>query len=134
MSSSGSRSGGGFVRLNLLSLTMTLGRHHVPAAGGWRRVAFPLAMSTLGTSRTTPRPTNLADPLARCCSQLMVGTLSVFFRFGPSRENAPRWWFSPGALVAALRLARGLGGAVVLSVRTSPTTTPPTARSAPPSA
>jgi membrane protein len=33
---------------------------------------------------------------------VMVGALTVFYRFGPSRTNAPRRWLSPGAVAAAL--------------------------------
>lgn len=32
----------------------------------------------------------------------MVGVLTVFYCFGPSRERAPRWWLSPGAVISAL--------------------------------
>ena len=32
----------------------------------------------------------------------MTGALTVFYRFGPNREHAPRWWLSPGAVIAAL--------------------------------
>ena len=90
----------GFVRLNLLSLTMTLGAIVFLLLAVGAVVAFPLVMSTLGLKDFTATTTWLIRwPLLFA---LMMGALSVFYRFGPSRDGAPRWWFSPGAVVAAL--------------------------------
>jgi membrane protein len=33
---------------------------------------------------------------------LLTGTLMMFYRVGPSRDVSPRWWLSPGAVIAAL--------------------------------
>jgi membrane protein len=89
-----------FVRLNLLSLTVTLGAIVFLMLTVGAVVAFPLVMSTFGLKAFTATTTWLVRwPLLLA---LMVGVLSVFYRIGPSREHAPRWWLSPGALVAAL--------------------------------
>jgi membrane protein len=89
-----------FVRLNLLSLTMTLGAIIFLLLAVGAVVAFPLVMSTFGLKDFTATATWLVRwPLLLA---LMVGTLTVFYRFGPSRDGAPRGWFSPGAVIAAL--------------------------------
>ena len=89
-----------FVRLNLLSLTMTLGAIVFLLLAVGAVVAFPLVMSTFGLKDFTATTTWLIRwPLLLA---LMVGALTVFYRFGPSRQSAPRWWFSPGAVIAAL--------------------------------
>jgi membrane protein len=61
-------------------------------------VAFPLAMSAFGVKNFT------ATWLIRwpLLLVLMTGVLAVFYRFGPCRDAAPRWWVSPGAVIAAL--------------------------------
>ena len=89
-----------FVRLNLLSLTMTLGAIVFLMLAVGAVVAFPLVMSTFGLKDFTATTTWLVRwPLLFA---LMTGTLTLFYRFGPSRENAPHWWFSPGAVISAL--------------------------------
>jgi membrane protein len=89
-----------FVRLNALSLTMTFGAIVFLLLAVGAVVAFPLVMSTLGLKDFTATTTWLIRwPMLLA---LMVGALTVFYRFGPSRDGAPRWWFSPGALIAAL--------------------------------
>ena len=89
-----------FVRLNLLSLTMTLGAILFLMLAVGAVVAFPLVMSTFGLKAYTATTTWLIRwPLLLV---VMVGTLSAFYRFGPSRDGAPRRWFSPGAVVASL--------------------------------
>jgi membrane protein len=89
-----------FVRLNLLSLTLTLGVIAFLLLAVGAVVAFPLVMSTFGLKDFTATTTWLIRwPLLLA---LMTGALTVFYRFGPSRQNAVRAWFSPGALIAAL--------------------------------
>jgi len=90
----------GFVRLNLLSLTMTAGVIVFLLLAVGAVVAFPLVMSTFGQKDFTATATWLIRwPLLLA---LMTGALTVFYRFGPSRPGAPRSWFSPGAMIAAL--------------------------------
>ena len=63
-------------------------------------VAFPLLMSTLGLKAFTATTTWLIRwPMLFA---LMAGMLTLFYRFGPNRGRAPRWWLSPGAIIAAL--------------------------------
>ena len=87
-----------FVRLNALSLTMTLGAIVFLLLAVSAVVAFPLAMSAFGVKNFT------ATWLIRwpLLLALMTGALVVFYRFGPCRDAAPRWWVSPGAVIAAL--------------------------------
>ncbi|MEA3025832.1 MAG: rane protein [Alphaproteobacteria bacterium] len=90
----------GFVRLNLLSLTMTLGVIVFLLLAVGAVVAFPLVMSTFGLKDFMAATTWLIRwPLLLV---LMTGALTVFYRFGPSRPQPPRPWFSPGAVIAAL--------------------------------
>jgi membrane protein len=92
--------GRSFIRLNLLSLTMTLGVIAFLMLAVGAVVAFPLVMSTFGLKEFTATTTWLIRwPLLLA---LMIGALTVFYRFGPHRQNAPRWWVSPGAVIAAL--------------------------------
>ena len=89
-----------FVRLNVLSLTMTLGAIVFLLRAVGAVVAFPLVMSTFGLKSITGTATWLIRwPLLLV---LMIGALAVFYRFGPCRDAAPRWWLSPGAAIAAL--------------------------------
>ena len=89
-----------FVWLNLLSLTLTLGAIGFLLAAVGAVVAFPLIMSAFGLKDVADAATWLIRwPLLLV---LMIGALSVFYRFGPCRDAAPRWWVSPGAMIAAL--------------------------------
>jgi membrane protein len=89
-----------FIRLNLLSLSFTVGAIAFVMLAVGAVVAFPLVMSALGLKHFMDTATWLVRwPLLLA---LLTGTLSVFYRFGPSREASPRWWLSPGAVVAAL--------------------------------
>ena len=84
----------------LLSLTMTVGVIVFLLLAVGAVVAFPLVMSTFGLKDFTATTTWLIRwPLLLA---LMTGALTVFYRFGPSRQNTPRPWFSPGAVIAAL--------------------------------
>lgn len=89
-----------FGRLNLLSLSFTVGAIAFVMLAVGAVVAFPLLMSAFGWKDFMDTATWLVRwPLLFA---LLAGTLMVFYRFGPSREVSPRWWLSPGALVAAL--------------------------------
>jgi membrane protein len=98
----------------LLSLSLTLGAIVFLLLAVGAVVAFPLVMSAFGMKDFMDTATWLVRwPLLFA---LLTGTLMVFYRFGPSRDVSP-------AVVALARrrgrgaaLARGLGGAVVLSV------------------
>jgi membrane protein len=89
-----------FVRLNLLSLSLTFGAIAFLLVAVGAVVAFPLVMSTFGLKDFLDVTAWLIRwPLLLV---VMVGALTVFYRFGPSRTSAPRRWLSPGAVVAAL--------------------------------
>jgi membrane protein len=89
-----------FVRLNLMSLGMTAGAILFLMLAVGAVVAFPLVMSTFGLKDFTATTTWLIRwPLLLA---LMVGTLTLFYRFGPNHRSVPRSWFSPGAVIAAL--------------------------------
>jgi membrane protein len=89
-----------FVRLNLLSLSLTLGAIVFLLLAVGAVVAFPLAMSAFGLKDFMDTTTWLIRwPLLFV---LLMATLAVFYRFGPSREIAPRRWLTPGAMIAAL--------------------------------
>jgi membrane protein len=89
-----------FMRLNALSLAMTFGAIVFLLLAVSAVVAFPLVMSTFGLKNITGMATWLIRwPLLLA---MMIGALAVFYRFGPCRDRAPRWWISPGAVIAAL--------------------------------
>src|SRR4029079_7425742 len=89
-----------FLRLNALSLAMTLGAIVFLMLAVGAVVAFPLAMSTFGLKAYTATTTWLIRwPLLFV---LTVAALAVFYRFGPSRAEARRRWLTPGAIAAAL--------------------------------
>ena len=77
----------GFVRLNLMSLGMTAGAILFLMLAVGAVVAFPLVMSTFGLKDFTATTTWLIRwPLLLA---LMIGTLTLFYRFGPNRRSAP---------------------------------------------
>ena len=89
-----------FVRLNALSLAMTAGVIVFLLLDVGAVVAFPLVLSTFGLKDFSATTTCLI----RCplLLALMIGALTVFYRFAPCRPRASRGWFSPGAVIAAL--------------------------------
>jgi membrane protein len=98
-----------FVRLNLASLTLTFGAIVFLLISIGAVVAFPLVMSTFGLKPLTGvAPWLLRWPVLFA---VMVAMLSVFYRFGPSRNGTQRaWqraWVTPGVLVAALAWLAG---------------------------
>jgi membrane protein len=95
----------GFVRLNAISLTFTLGAILFLLLTIGAVVAFPLVMSTFGLASLTDLTTWLVRwPVLFA---LILVSLAVLYRFGPSRTNA-RWrWITPGILFAALAWIAG---------------------------
>jgi len=95
----------GFVRLNLLSLTLTLGAIAFLLIAIGAVVAFPLVMSTFGLKALT----GVAPWLVRwpVLLAVMIVVLTVFYRFGPSRAAMRQAWMTPGVLVAALAWLAG---------------------------
>jgi membrane protein len=89
-----------FVKLNLISLALTLGALGVVLAAIGTVVVFPLVLSWIGLGSATQS----AIAVLRWPAMLVVLllALAVLYRVGPSRR-APRWqWLSVGALAAAL--------------------------------
>jgi membrane protein len=96
----GEREGRGFLKLNLTSLTFTIGSIAALLLMVGAVVAFPLALDHIGLAPESQFIVSMARwPLLLA---ILVIALGVLYRFGPSRR-APRWeWLSVGALVAAL--------------------------------
>jgi membrane protein len=89
-----------FIRLNLTSLTFTVGGIVALLLMVGAVVAFPLALDHLGIAPES----KLIVALARwpLLFVILLAALAVLYRFAPSRD-APRWqWLSIGALTAAL--------------------------------
>jgi membrane protein len=90
----------GFVKLNLVSLTFTVGGIVALLLLVGAVVAFPLALDHIGLAPQSQFIVSLARwPLLFV---VLVVALGILYRFGPSRRAA-RWeWLSVGALAAAL--------------------------------
>ncbi len=89
-----------FVRLTLVSLTFTLGMIAFLILAMLAVVALPIVLNSIGFGSVAD---TLLD-LGRWPIMLMVlvGALSLIYRYGPSR-NAARWqWISWGAAAAAV--------------------------------
>jgi membrane protein len=90
----------GFIKLNLISLSFTVGAIVALLLMVGAVVAFPLALDHLGIAPES----KLIVALARWPLLLVIllAALAVLYRFAPSRD-APRWqWLSIGAVAAAL--------------------------------
>ncbi len=89
----------GFVRLNLISLTFTLGALLYVLVGVGAVAVVPLIFAWFGVAGWGPWIlAALRWPLVLLVALL---ALSLLYRFGPSRSEA-RWeWITPGSLVAA---------------------------------
>jgi membrane protein len=89
----------GFVKLNLVSLAFTVLLLVFLALAMAAMVAAPVAMQAIYLD---PKSRVLAALRWPVLLLLVMGGLSVIYRFGPSREH-PRWrWVTVGGLVAAL--------------------------------
>lgn len=94
-----------FVRLNAVSLTLTLGAVVFLLLAVGAVVAFPLVMSAFGLKEITDTTTWLIRwPVLLA---LTLGALLVLYRFGPSERTAHRRWITPGALFAAIAWIAG---------------------------
>lgn len=92
----------GFIRLNLLSLAMTLGAILGIIAMLALIAVLPILLDTvLAGSRGESVARLLRWPLLLA---LLIGGLAVLYRFGPSRQGAAWQWISPGALLATAGL------------------------------
>jgi membrane protein len=90
----------GFIKLNLISLTFTVGAIAALLLMVGAVVAFPLALDHLGIAPES----KLIVALARWPLLLVIllAALAMLYRFAPSRD-APRWqWLSIGAVTAAV--------------------------------
>jgi len=90
----------GFIKLNLISLSFTIGGIVALLLMVAAVVAFPLALDHLGIAPES----KLIVALARWPLLLVIllAALAILYRFAPSRD-APRWqWLSIGAITAAL--------------------------------
>jgi membrane protein len=89
-----------FIKLNLMSLTFTLGAIFfiILAIGGI--IVLPIILDFIGLGQGTEWLLALARwPI------LLVGVvagLSLIYRFGPSRDKAEWRWVTPGGIVAAI--------------------------------
>jgi membrane protein len=89
----------GFLKLNLISLAFTVLLLVFLALAMAAMVAAPVAIETL---RLDPKSRVLAALRWPILLLIVMGGLSIVYRFGPSREH-PRWrWVTAGGLVAAL--------------------------------
>jgi membrane protein len=89
-----------FIRLNLLSLTFTVGGIAALLLMVGAVVALPLLLDHLGLGGQSKMIISLARwPLLLA---MLLLALAVLYRFGPSRREARWTWLSVGAVAAAL--------------------------------
>lgn len=90
----------GFIKLNLLSIGLTLAAIMVLIAALTAMVAVPALLATVGMSQA-------GELLLRYGRWAALAALALFglaalYRYGPSRD-APKWrWVSPGSIVATV--------------------------------
>jgi len=90
----------GFIRLNAISLSFTVGGVLFVVAALWSIVVVPVIIDYVGFSGFS----NLLLRAGRWPAMFLVLTfaLAIIYRYGPSRE-APRWrWITWGSAIAAL--------------------------------
>ncbi|HEU0217473.1 MAG TPA: YihY/virulence factor BrkB family protein [Stellaceae bacterium] len=90
----------GFIRLNLVSLTMTVGTLAFVLVLIGVLVGFPLAMKFIGLEAWTE--TILRWSRWPVIVLLLLLALATLYRFGPSPRGAKWRWISPGAVVATV--------------------------------
>ncbi|MEE1612615.1 YihY/virulence factor BrkB family protein [Microvirga sp. CF3016] len=89
-----------FIKLNLLSLSFTLGAIAFILVALAGIIVLPIALNFIGLGSGTEWLVSLARwPI------LLIGVvfgLSLIYRFGPSRDKAEWRWVTPGGIVAAV--------------------------------
>jgi membrane protein len=100
----------GFVKLNLISLSLTFGAIASLLLALSAVVVLPLLFGWLGLSSFTE--TIIAILRWPALLLLVMTGLAVLYRYGPSRTKAKREWLSVGTIFAALAW---LGGSALLS-------------------
>ena len=90
----------GFIKLNLISLALTIGAILSLLVALGSIVVLPLVLSSFGSGGWTETLLRVVRwPVLIC---LVVFGLAILYRFGPSRES-PRWeWLSVGSAFAAI--------------------------------
>src|SRR4051794_2714580 len=89
----------GFIKLNLISLTFTLGAVLALLTAVGAVVALPLVLTYLGLEQQAGFLPLLRWPALLI---LVVLGLALLYRFGPSRRD-PKWrWVTPGSIFAIL--------------------------------
>ena len=117
-----------FVRLNLVSLLFTLGAILIG-------ILFIVERRDRAGGAGLGRPRSVAETLISLPRWPVlfiaaVAAISILYRYGPSRERAKWRWVDLGQRARHGRLAARLDPVLLVPRRISPTTTPPTARSA----
>lgn len=97
-----------FFKLNLVSLSLTVGMVLAVVVGLLLMVALPVAFSVVGMEETTKTMLNILRWPALAFG-FMIG-LAVLYRYAPSREK-PKWrWVSWGSVLATLLWIIASGG------------------------
>jgi membrane protein len=100
----------GFIRLNIISLTLTIGAIISLMIMVGAVVAIPLVLERLGLGEQTEAIVSWGRwPVLLA---LLLVALAILYRFGPSRTKARWQWLSVGAVTAAMAW---LAGSALLS-------------------
>lgn len=97
-----------FVRLNRLSLSLTLGMVVAVIIILLLMVALPIAFRTVGMEEATKTALNILRWPALAIA-FMLG-LAVLYRYGPSREKAKWRWVTWGSVIATILWVIASGG------------------------
>lgn len=89
-----------FLRLNLLSLAMTVGAIAVILLAIGAVILFPLVLDWFGLASSAEWTISLLRWPALML--MLIAGLAVLYRFGPSRRQARWQWLSVGSVAAAL--------------------------------
>ena len=89
-----------FIKLNLISLTFTLGAIVALLIALGAVVVFPLVLTFFGIEKVNPLLVSILRwPILFC---LIIFGLALLYRYGPSRRSAEWRWVSVGSVIAAL--------------------------------
>jgi membrane protein len=88
----------GFIKLNLISMSFTIGAILIGLLAVGAIVVFPIILNTFGIQKINPTLLSLLRwPVLFV---VIMFSMAVLYRYGPSRREAEWRWITPGSLFA----------------------------------